>query len=129
MLRLAVVFCIVSAAAAFLATPGSAQQINTRTLTLAAVNECVKDAIASNRIDDDGTVVAYSCTGARARTLFNFLGKKIRAEVVQDRNGKFENRAFGNNSACYHRVEDQNGNAADEFQCDLYMVIGDSLSE
>jgi hypothetical protein len=127
MLRLAVIFCIMSAGGAFIATPGAAQ-INTRTLTLAGVKDCLTAAIADNGVDDDGTVVIFSCTDAKARTLFNFLGKKIRTEMVQDRNGKFENRAFGN-SACYHRIEDQGGKAADEFRCDLIMVIGESLGE
>jgi hypothetical protein len=128
MLRLAVLFFIVSAGGAFIAPPGSAQQINSRTLTLAGVKECLTEAMAGNAIDDDGAVVIFSCTDGKARTLFNFLGKKIRTEVVQDRNGKFENRAFGN-SACYHRIEDQSGAAVDEFRCDLIMVIGDSLGE
>jgi hypothetical protein len=127
MLRLAVIFSIISTAGVFTATPGAAQ-INTRTLTLAGVKDCLTEAIAGNGVDDDGTVVIFSCTDAKARTLFNFLGKKIRTEMVQDRNGKFENRAFGN-SACYHRIEDQSGKAADEFRCDLVMVIGESLGE
>jgi hypothetical protein len=58
----------------------------------------------------------------------HFLGKKIRAEVVYDRNGRFENRAFGN-SACCHRIEDESGKTADEFRCDLIMAIGDMLGD
>jgi hypothetical protein len=117
----------VLAGTAFAATPGSAQ-INARTLTLAGVSDCIAEALANNTVDDDGVAIIFSCTSAKARTLYNFLGKKIRAEVVQDRNGKFENRAFGN-SACYHRIEDQSGNMADEFRCDLIMAIGDALGE
>jgi hypothetical protein len=113
--------------AALAAAPGSAQ-INARTLTLAGVSDCVAEALANNAVDDDGAAIIFSCTAGKARTLYNFLGKKIRAEIVQDRNGKFENRAFGN-SACYHRVEDQSGNSADEFRCDLIMAIGDALGE
>jgi hypothetical protein len=113
--------------AALAAAPGS-DQINARTLTLAGVSDCVAEALANNAVDDDGAAIIFSCTAGKARTLYNFLGKKIRAEIVQDRNGKFENRAFGN-SACYHRVEDQSGNSADEFRCDLIMAIGDALGE
>jgi hypothetical protein len=79
-------------------------------------------------VESGGSVIIFSCTAAKAKTLYNFLGRRIRAEVVQDRNGKFENRQFGN-SACYHRVEDQSGKTADEFRCDLIMPIGDLLSE
>jgi hypothetical protein len=121
------VSCIALASAVFAATPGSAQ-INTRALTLAGVSDCLAEALANNAVDDGGDALVFSCTAARARTLYNFLGRKIRAEVVQDRNGKFENRAFGN-SACYHRIQDQSGNAADEFRCDLIMGIGDALGE
>jgi hypothetical protein len=127
MLRLTGVCCIVLGVMLSAPTPGSTQ-INARALTLAGVNDCLAEAIATNAVDDDGAVVIFSCNAATAKTLYNFLGKKIRAEVVQDRNGKFENRSFGH-SACYHRIEDQNGNAADEFRCDLIMALGDALAE
>jgi hypothetical protein len=127
MRRPAVALVIAFAAVAFAATPGSAQ-INARTLTLAGVSDCIAEAIATNAVDEDGVVIIFSCNAAKARTLYNFLGQKVRAEVVQDRNGKFENRAFGN-SACYHRIEDQAGNAADEFRCDLVIAIGEALGE
>ncbi len=119
--------CLAFAAAAFASTAGKAQ-ISTRTLTLAGMNDCITEAMTTNAVEDDGTVVVYSCSAATARTLYNFLGKKIRAETVEDRNGKLENRAFGN-SACYHRIEDAAGHPADEFRCDLVMVVGEALGE
>jgi len=97
-------------------------------LTLAGVSDCIAEAIATNSVERDGSIIIFSCNAAKARTLYNFLGRRIRADVVQDRNGKFENRQFGN-SACYHRVEDESGKTADEFRCDLIMPIGDVLSE
>lgn len=122
MRRLAVVSCFVFAATS------SYAQINAKTLTLAAVSDCITEAVATNSVQDDGPVVIFSCHATKAKTLYNFLGRRIRAEVVQDRNGKFENRQFGN-SACYHRIEDQSGKTADEFRCDLIMTIGDVLSD
>ena len=92
------------------------------------MSDCIAEAIATNAVDGDDVIVVFSCTAAKARTLYNFLGKRIRAEVVQDRNGKFENRKFGH-SACYHHIEDAAGNAADEFRCDLVMAIGEALAE
>jgi len=86
------------------------------------------EAIATNSMDDDGSVIIFSCSATKAKTLYNFLGRTIRTDVVQDRNGKFENRQFGNN-ACYHRVEDQSGKAVDEFRCDLIIAVGDDLSD
>ncbi len=127
MLRLPSASRISFAAVVFTATSGFAQ-INERTLTLAGVSDCIAEAIAANAVDDDGAVIIFSCNEAKARTLYNFLGKKVRTEVVQDPHGKFENRAFGN-SACYHRIEDERGKAADEFRCDLIMAIGDALRE
>ena len=103
-------------------------QINPQALTLAGVSDCIKEAITTGSIEDGGPIIIYSCSEAKAKTLYNFLGRKVRAEIVQDRNGKFENRQFGNN-ACYHRVEDPGGKAADEFRCDLILAIGDILSE
>jgi hypothetical protein len=44
--------------------------------------------------------LARSCSETKAKTLYNFLGRKVGAQIVQDRNGKFENRQFGNN-ACF----------------------------
>jgi hypothetical protein len=122
MSRLAVVSCV-----AFVATSSYAQ-VDVRTLTLAGVSDCITEAIATNLVEGEGSVIVFSCNASKAKTLYNFLGRRIRSEVVQDRNGKFENRQFGN-SACYHRVEDQNGKTADEFRCDLIMPIGDLLSE
>ena len=107
--------------------PGHAQ-INPQALTLAGVSDCLKEAIAAGAVEDSGTVIIYSCGEAKAKTLYNFLGKKVRAQIVQDRNGKFENRQFGNN-ACYHRIEDPTGQATDEFRCDLILAIGDLFSE
>jgi len=109
------------------AVPGYAQ-LDPRALTLAGVSDCIKEAIGTSAVEDDGTVLIFSCSAAKARILYNFLGRKVRAEVVQDRNGKFENRQFGNN-ACYHRVEDQGGKAADDFRCDLVVTIGDALKQ
>lgn len=110
------------------ATAPAAAQINTRTLTLAGVSDCIAEAIATKSVDEDGIAIVFSCTDAKARTLYNFLGRKIQAEVVEDRNGKFENRAFGN-SACYHRIVDQSGQAADEFRCDLVIAVGEALGQ
>lgn len=111
----------------FAASP-SYSQINERTLTVAGLTDCVAEAIATSSVIDDGSIVIFSCNAAKARTLYNFLGKKVRAEVVRDRNGKFENRPFGD-SACYHRIEDQSGKTADEFRCDLIIAIGDILGD
>ena len=72
--------------------------------------------------------VIFFCSAAKARILYNFLGSKVHADVVRDSNGKFENRQFGNN-ACYHRIEDPSGKAADDFRCDLLLMIGDALSD
>ena len=102
-------------------------QIGPKSMTLSGISDCVAEAIATSSVEDNGSVLIFSCSATKAKALFNFLGRKVRAEVVQDRNGKFENRQFGN-SACYHRVADQAGKAADEFRCDLIMAIGDALS-
>ena len=122
MSRLAVVVCSV-----FIATSAHAQ-ISPRSMTLSAVSDCIKEAIGASAVQDNGTVLIFSCTAAKAKALYNFLGRKIRAEIVNDRNGKFENRQFGN-SACYHQVEDQSGKAADDFRCDLIIATGDALSD
>jgi len=127
MLRSAMVSCSWLAVIASAATPGAAQ-IDAATLTLAGVTDCIAEAIATNAVDGDGSVVIFSCTAAKARTLYNFLGRKIGAEAVQDRNGKFENRAFGS-GACYHHIEDSDGNAADEFRCDLILSVGEGPGE
>jgi hypothetical protein len=127
MLRSAVAGCIGVAVVAFAKTPVAAQ-IDAATLTLAGVTDCIAEAIASNAVDGDGSVVIFSCTAAKARTLYNFLGRKIRAELIQEHNGKFENRAFGS-GACYHHIEDSDGNAADEFRCDLILSVGEAPGE
>ena len=119
-----------SAAAVWLvlATASAYAQISPQSLTLSGVSDCLKEAIATSSVEGNGTVLIFSCSAAKAKALYNFLGRTIRAEVVQDRNGKFENRQFGN-SACYHLVEDQSGKTADDFRCDLIMVVGDALRE
>jgi hypothetical protein len=103
-------------------------QTNEQSLTLSGFGDCIKDAIATGSLEANGTVLIFSCNAAKAKALYNFLGRTIRAEVVQDRNGKFENRQFGN-SACYHHIAEQNGKAADAFRCDLIMPVGDALRD
>jgi hypothetical protein len=101
---------------------------DSQAMILSGVSDCIRDAISTSSVNANGDAVIFSCSAAKAKALYNFLGNKIHTEVVLDRNGKFENRQFGNN-ACYHRVEDQNGKAADDFRCDLFLTIGEALSE
>jgi hypothetical protein len=97
-------------------------------MTLSGVSDCMKEAIGNSSVEQNGNALSFYCDAAKAKVLFNLLGRKIQVEVVQDRNGKFENRPFGN-SACYHRVEDPNGKPADDFRCDLVLLVGDLLSD
>jgi len=122
MSRLAAVVCFVFVAASVNA------QTNPQAMILSAAIDCIKEATTTGTVESDGSALIFSCSAAKAKTLYNFLGSKIRAEIVLDRNGKFENRQFGNN-ACYHRVEDQSSKAADYFRCDLIIAIGDALSD
>jgi len=122
MCRLAMIFCLV-----MMTTPGHTQ-IGAKELTLAGVSDCIKEAIGTGAVESNGPIVIFSCSAAKARILYNFLGAKIHADVVHDSNGKFDNRQFGN-SACYHRTEDPSGKPADDFRCDLLLTIGDALSD
>jgi hypothetical protein len=108
-----------------IAAPSHAE-IGEKELVLAGVNDCIKEAIGTSSVESNGPVIVYYCGSDKAKTLYNFLGKAVRAEIVQDSNGKFENRPFGNN-ACYHRLEDPAGKAADDFRCDLFLTLGDVL--
>ena len=115
------------AALCFLLISTSANaELSPQAITLSGMSDCLKEAIGSNSVEQNGNTLFFSCSGAKAKILFNLLARKIRAEVVEDRNGKFENRQFGN-SACYHRVADAAGKAADDFRCDLVILIGDAL--
>jgi len=111
----------------FLIVPGHAQ-VGPKELTLAGTSDCIREAISTGSVEDNGAFVIFSCSTAKAKTLFNFLGRKVPLDVVQDKNGKFENRQFGNN-ACYHRIEDPGGKPADDFRCDLILTVGDALSD
>jgi len=122
MRRLAFIICLVMVAA-----PGYAQ-IGAKELTMAGMSDCIEDAIGTGSVENNGPVVIFFCSASKARILYNFLGSKVHADVVQDSNGKFENRQFGNN-ACYHRIEDSSGKAADDFRCDLFLTIGDALAD
>ena len=103
-------------------------QTDPQAMILSGLSDCIKDAIATNDVKVNGDILIFSCSAGKAKVLYNFVGNKIPAEVVLDRNGKFDNRQFGSN-ACYHRSEDQSGKPADEFRCDLILTIGDKLSE
>jgi hypothetical protein len=103
-------------------------QTDRQAMILSGLSDCIRDAIAISSVQVNGDMVIFSCSNAKAKILYNFLGNKIPTEVVLDRNGKFDNRQFGNN-ACYHRLEDQSGKVADEFRCDLILTIGDKLSD
>lgn len=103
-------------------------QVGAKDLTLSSLSDCVREAMGAGSVEDAGGAVVLSCNAEKAKVLFNFLGKKVPAQVVQDKNGKFENRPFGNN-ACYHRIEDSSGKSANEFRCDLILVTGDVLKD
>ena len=103
-------------------------QTDSQAMILSGLSDCIRDAIATSSVKVNDDILIFSCSAGKAKILYNFLGNKIPAEAVLDRNGKFDNRQFGNN-ACYQRVEDQNGKATDEFRCDLILTIGDKLSE
>jgi len=102
-------------------------EVGAKEMTLAGISDCVKEAMASSSVEDGGDAVILSCNAEKAKVLFNFLGSKVPVEVVQDKNGKFENRQFGNN-ACYHRIEDASGKPASDFRCDLVLVTGTALA-
>jgi len=110
-----------------LSAPGQAE-VGAKDLTLAGIGDCLKEAISANALDDGGDAVILSCRAEKAKILFNILAAKVRAETVQDKNGKFENRQFGNN-ACYHRIEDPDGKTSNDFRCDLVLVTGDALKD
>jgi hypothetical protein len=111
-----------------LLTGPSDAQISPRELTRAGLIDCMREAIGTSSVEDNGAFITLSCSAAKAKTLFNFLGRKVPIDVVQDKNGKFENRQFGNN-ACYHRIEDPGGLPADDFRCDLILAIGEVLGD
>ena len=118
-----------AAAACFVLISNSAYaQMGPQAMTLSGVSDCMKEAIGNSSVEQNGNALFFSCEAARAKVLFNLLGRKIQVEVVQDRNGKFENRPFGNNT-CYHRIEDPNGKPADDFRCDLVLLTGELLSD
>src|SRR5262249_15125752 len=107
--------------------PGYAQ-ISPQALTLAGINDCIKEALDAGSVEDDVIALFFPCSTDNDKPLYNFVGRKVRAEIVQDRNEKFENRLFENN-AFYPRVEDPSGKTADDFRCDLILTIGEILSE
>ncbi|WP_315739234.1 MULTISPECIES: hypothetical protein [unclassified Bradyrhizobium] len=102
----------------------AAAEVGSKDLIVASINDCLKEAVSAGGLEDGGDAIILACKGDKAHVLFNMLGGKIRAEIVQDKNGKFENRPFGNNT-CYHRIEDAGGKTSDEFRCDLVLVTGD----
>jgi hypothetical protein len=103
-------------------------QIGPQAVTSSGINDCMKEAIGNSAVEQNGNAMFFSCSDAKAKVLFNLLARKVQVEVIQDRNGKFENRPFGNN-ACYHRIEDATGKQVDDFRCDLILLIGDSLAD
>ena len=92
MRRLIFVICLVLISAA------SHSEIGEKELVIAGVNDCMKEAIGTDSVESNGPVIVYFCGSDKAKTLYNFLGKAVRAEIVKDSNGKFENRPFRNNA-------------------------------
>ncbi len=115
------------AAACLVLVPTSVHaQISPQAVTSSGISDCMKEALGNSSVEQNGNALFFSCSATKAKVLFNLLARKIQVEVVQDRNGKFENRSFGNN-ACYHRIEDSTGKPVDDFRCDLVVLIGDAL--
>ena len=119
---------IVAFASVLLLSTSASAQIGPQAVTSSGISDCMKEAIGNSAVEQSGNAMYFSCSETRAKVLFNLLARRVQVEVIQDRNGKFENRPFGN-SACYHRIEDAAGKQADDFRCDLILLIGDSLAD
>ncbi len=119
---------IIAIASVLLFSTSASAQIGPQAVTSSGISDCMRDAIGSSAVEQNGNAIYFSCSETKAKVLFNLLARKVQLEVIQDRNGKFENRPFGNN-ACYHRIEDATGKQADDFRCDLILLIGDSLAD
>jgi hypothetical protein len=76
MSRLAAVLCFILVAASVDA------QTDPQAMMLSGLSDCIKDAIGISSVEVNSDSVIFSCNAARAKILYNFLGKKIRAEVI-----------------------------------------------
>jgi hypothetical protein len=119
---------IVAIVSALLFSISARAQIGPQAVTSSGISDWMDEAIGNSAVEQDGNAIYFSCFDTKAKILFNRLSRKVRVEVIQDRNGKFENRLFGNN-ACYHRIEDTTGKRADDFCCDLILLIADLLAD
>jgi hypothetical protein len=63
-------------------------QTDPQAIILSALSDCIRDAIASSSVKANDDLLIFSCSNAKAKILYNFLGNKIPAEAVLDRNGK-----------------------------------------
>lgn len=119
---------IIAIGSVLLVSTSASAQIGPQAVTSSGISDCMRDAIGSSAVEQNGNAMYFSCSETKAKVLFNLLARKVQVELIQDRNGKFENWPFGNN-ACYHRIEDATGKQADDFRCDLILLIGNSLAD
>lgn len=115
-------------AAAISLLAGKATAITISTPLIDSAASCITQSVEANRISKNGEYVQFACVGSSAKKMFDQLSRSVASQIVDDQNGTFDNRPFGQ-SACYHGIKGANGNSDSWFRCDLNLEIGAPLDQ
>ena len=115
-------FRIICAAIIPLVSSNSAEaQISDSSSMVEMYTACIKEGIASGEVSlRPASRIRFSCQGDTAEVFFKKLGQyQVESSEVTNKLGKFQNRAFDDPDTCWHKIENPDGSAANEYRCNI----------
>ena len=115
-------FRITCAAVILLVSSKSAgAQISDSSSMVEMYTACINEGIAAGEISlRPASFIRFSCQGDTAEVFFKKLSQyHLESSEVTNELGKFQNRAFNDPDTCWHKIENPDGSAANEYRCNI----------
>ena len=123
-------FRITCAAVILLVSSKSAgAQISDSSSMMEMYATCVKEGIAAGEVSLQNSIfIRYVCHGDTAEVFFKKLSQyHLESSEVTNKLGKFQIRAFDEPNKCWHKVENADASAANEYRCNISLRGADTL--
>ena len=123
-------FRIICAALISLVSSNSAgAQISATSSMVEMYATCIKESIAAGEISLRNSVfIRFVCHGETAEVFFKKLNQyNLESSEATNKLGKFQIRALYEPSKCWHKIENPDGSAANEYRCNISLRGADAL--
>lgn len=104
-------------------------QISASSSMVEMYTTCIKEGIASGEASLRGSnFIRFVCHGDTAEVFFKKLGQyHIESDEVANKLGKFQIRTIDEPDKCWHKIENPDGSAANEYRCNINLHGADAL--